>query len=146
MLSESGKNVLLFGCLAASASPKTSGGLFAAYSSTIGSVGFKFGSSTGGSGLLFEIFPKIKTEHGSGAVTGDIPSSSKVNTGKKTVIEYLEDEVDELPYSKFSKATAKVFGEIYHVKAVVLPSSKFVDLIETLGEGFHNEYLTGQLI
>ena len=47
MLSVSGKNVVYFGSLAASASPKSSGGGFAAYSSTSGSEGFKFGSSKG---------------------------------------------------------------------------------------------------
>ena len=60
ILSGSGKNIVSFGSLAASALPKISGGGFAAYSSTSGSGGFKFGSSTGGS--EFETFPKIKTE------------------------------------------------------------------------------------
>ena len=64
MLSVSGKNVLLFGSLAASASPKIRGGGFADYSSTSGSGGFKFGSSKGGS--EFETLTKIKTEHVSG--------------------------------------------------------------------------------
>ena len=43
MFSGSGKNFLSFGYLAASASPKSSGGGFAAYSRTSGSGGFKFG-------------------------------------------------------------------------------------------------------
>ena len=59
MLSGSGKNVISFGSLAASASPKSSGGEFAAYSRTIRSRGFKFGSSKGGSD--FETFSEIKT-------------------------------------------------------------------------------------
>ena len=86
MLSVSGKNLLSFGYLAASVSPKTSSGGFDAYSRTSGSGGFKFGPSAGGSGLLFDIFTEIKTDHVSGAVTGNIPSSSKVKKGKKTVI------------------------------------------------------------
>ena len=33
-------------------------------------------------------------------MTVNIPLSFKGNTGKKTVIEYVEDDVDELPDSK----------------------------------------------
>ena len=143
--SVSDKSALTFGSLAASASPKSSGGGFAAYSSTSGSGGFKFGSSTGKSGFSFETLPEIKTEHVSGAVSGNIPSSPKGKTGEKTVIEDLEDDVDELPDSDSAKAAARVFDEIDNGKAGVLPSSKFVDLIETLGEGFHGEELAGQL-
>ena len=47
MLSGSGKKVVSFGSLDASAPPKISGGGFATYSSTSGSVGFNFGSSKG---------------------------------------------------------------------------------------------------
>ena len=61
MLSGSGNNVVSFVPLSASTSPKSSGGRFAAYSSTIGSGVFKFGSSKGGS--EFETFYEIKTEH-----------------------------------------------------------------------------------
>ena len=61
MLSGSGKNIAPFGSMAASASPKSSGGVFAAYSSTSGSGGFRFGSSKGG--IEFDTFSKIKTEH-----------------------------------------------------------------------------------
>ena len=56
-LSVSSKTVLSFGSLAASALPKISGCRFAAYSSTSGSVGFKFGSSIGLSGLSFDTLP-----------------------------------------------------------------------------------------
>ena len=38
-----------------------------------------------------------------------------------------------------------VRDKIDHRKDGVLPSSKFVDLIETLGEGFHSEELAGHL-
>ena len=82
----SGKNNLSFGSLDASASPKSSGGGFAAYYSTSGSRGFKFESSTGGGGFWFQTFPKIKTEHDSGAVNGNIPLPSKGKTGEKTLI------------------------------------------------------------
>ena len=41
--------------------------------------------------------------------------------------------------------SARVFYEIYHGKAGVLPSSNCVDLIETLEEVFHSEELMGQL-
>ena len=61
MLSVSGKNDASFGSLAASASPKSNGGGFAAYSRTGGSGGFKFGSSKWGSG--FKTLSKIKTEY-----------------------------------------------------------------------------------
>ena len=56
MLSVSGKNVLSFGYLAASASPKSSSGGLVDYYGTSGSVGFKFGLSTGWSGFLFDTF------------------------------------------------------------------------------------------
>ena len=63
-----------------------------------GLEGFKFGSSTGGSGFLFETLPKIKAEYVRGTVTGNIPSSSKDNTGKGTVIEDVKYEIYELTY------------------------------------------------
>ena len=59
------------------------------------------------------------------------------------MIEDVEYDVDELPYSYFSKAAARVFDRIDNGKDGVLPSSKFVDLIETLGEGFHSDDLAG---
>ena len=49
-------------------------------------------------------------------MTGNITSSSKVKTGKNTVTEDVEYDVDELPGSDLSQAN-------------------FVDLIETLGGG-----------
>ena len=64
MLSGSGKNVGSFGSMVARASPKSSGGGLAAYSSTSRSGGFKFGSSKGGG--EFETFSEIKTDHASG--------------------------------------------------------------------------------
>ena len=60
-------------------------------------------------------------------------------------MEDVEDDVDELPYSDFSRPTAGVFGEIDNGKDFFLPYSKFVDLIETLGKGFHSKELAGQL-
>ena len=45
----------------------------------------------------------------------------KVKTIKKTVIEVMEDEIDELPYSDFYKATSRVFDKIDHGKAIGLP-------------------------
>ena len=39
-------------------------------------------------------------------MTGDIPSSSKGKKGEETVIEYVEDEVNELSNSDFSKAAS----------------------------------------
>ena len=94
---------------------------------------------------MFETFTKIKTEHVSGALTGNILSSSKGETGKNTVIKYMEDDIDELPDSKISKAVARGFDEIDNGKADVIPSSKFVDLIGILGEGFNGGELTVQL-
>ena len=73
------------------------------------------------------------------------PPRLKGKTGKKTVIEDVEDDVDELPDSDFDKAAAIVFDKIDHRKDGVLLSSKFVDLIETLGEGFHSEELTSHI-
>ena len=62
-----------------------------------------------------------KNCHVSGAVTGNIPSSYKYKIGTKTVIEDVEDDIDELSDSEFSKTTARVFYEIYNRKAGVLP-------------------------
>ena len=58
-------------------------------------------------------------------MTGNIPSSSKGKTGKNTVIEDVEDDIDELPDSYYAKAAGRVFDEIGHGKAGVLPLSKF---------------------
>ena len=71
-------------------------------------------------------------------MTCNIPSSYMGKTGENTVIEYVEDGVDELPDSDFTKATARVFDKIDSWKDGVLPSSKFVNFIETIGEGFHS--------
>ena len=54
------------------------------------------------------------------------------------MIEDVKDKVDEIPGSDSSRATTIVFDEIYHRKSGVLPLSKSVGLIETLGEGFNN--------
>ena len=108
-------------------------------------VGFKFGSSTGRSRFSFDTWPRIKTKHVSGSMTGHIPSSSKGKTGKKTVIEDMEDGIDELPDSDFSRATVRLFYEIDNGKAGLLPSSKFGDSIQIIGVGFHCEDLVGQL-
>ena len=69
-------------------------------------------------------------------MTGNIPLSYKGKTGKKTAIEDVEDEIDELPDSDFSKSATIIFDKIDNGKDGVLPSSKFVDLIETLGRVF----------
>ena len=61
------------------------------------------------------------------------------------MIEYVEDGVDELPGSDFSKAAAIISDKIYNGKYGVLPSSKFVDLIGTLGDGFHSEDMADHL-
>ena len=61
------------------------------------------------------------------------------------MIEDVEDYVDELPDSYFSKATTIIFDKIDNGKDAVLPSSRFVDLIETLGDGFHSEDLAGHI-
>ena len=74
-------------------------------------------------------------------MTGNIILSSKENTSEKTVTEDMEDDLDELPDSDCVKSVAIVFDKIDNKKDVVLPSSIFVDLIETLGEGFHSEDL-----
>ena len=49
------------------------------------------------------------------------------------MIEDLEDDVYEVSDSDFSKATARVFDKIDHGNYGVIPLSKFVALIETLG-------------
>ena len=59
--------------------------------------------------------------------------------------EDVEDDVDELPDSDFAKAALVIFDKIDNGKDGVLPWSKFVDLIKTLGEGFHSEKLAGHL-
>ena len=45
----------------------------------------------------------------------------------------MEDDVDELPDSDFSKASARVFDKIDNGNYGVLILSKSVDFIETLG-------------
>ena len=96
MLSISGKNSPSFVSLDSITSPKISSGGFADSSSTSGSEGIKFGSSTGGSGFLFETFNKINTDHVSGAMADYVPLQSKGKTDEKTVIEDVEYEVDEI--------------------------------------------------
>ena len=51
------------------------------------------------------------------------------------MIEDAEDDIDELPESDFSKASVRIFDKIDLGEDGVLPSSNFVDLIETLGGG-----------
>ena len=88
---------------------------------------------------------KIKAEHLSGAVTGNIIFPSKGKTFEKTVMEDVEYDVYGLPDSYFSKASARVFDDIDNGKAGVLTPSKFVELIEKLGKGFHDEDLVGHM-
>ena len=78
-------------------------------------------------------------------MTGNIPLLSNDKTGKNTATEDVEDDVDELPDSDFSKATAILLDKIDNSKDGVLPSSKFVNWIETLGDGFHSEDLAVHL-
>ena len=78
-------------------------------------------------------------------MTGNAPLSSKGKIGENTVIEDMEDEVHELPDSNFSKATERVFDRIDIGKADLITSSKSVDMIEKLEEGFHSEYMAGHL-
>ena len=61
------------------------------------------------------------------------------------MIEYMEDDVNGIPDSDFAKAAARVFYKIDHGKDGVLSMSKFVDLNDTLGEGFHSEELLGHM-
>ena len=85
------------------------------------------------------------TEHVSGEWLVISPHHLQGKIGKKTVIENVEDDVDELPDSDFSKAAAIIFDKIDHGKDGALPSSKFVDLIETLGGGLHSEEMAGHM-
>ena len=62
-------------------------------------------------------------------MTGNTPLSSKGNTCEMTVTKYVDDDVDELPYSYFSKAAMRVCDKIENVKDGVYLSSRFVDLI-----------------
>ena len=57
----------------------------------------------------------------------------------------MEDDIDELPDSDFYRGTVRLFYEIDNGKAGLLPSSKFGDLIEIIGVGFHGEDLASQL-
>ena len=61
------------------------------------------------------------------------------------MIEDVEDDVDKLPDSCFSKSAARVFYNIDYGKDSLLPLSKFVDLVETIEEGFHSQDLAGYL-
>ena len=55
--------------------------------------------------------------------------SSKGKTGKKTVIEDVEYDVEELTDSYFSKSATRVSGKIDHGKAGVFPLSTFLTLL-----------------
>ena len=57
----------------------------------------------------------------------------------------MEEDIDELTDSDFSRATVRLFYEIDNGKAGKIPSSKFGDLIEIVGVGFHGDDLAGQL-
>ena len=63
------------------------------------------------------------------------PRRLQGKTGEKTGIEDVEDEIDELPDSDYFKTDAIIVDKINNGKDGVLPPSKFVDLIETLGGG-----------
>ena len=47
------------------------------------------------------------------------------------MIEYVEDNVDELPVPDLSKANTVIFDKIDNGKDGVLPSSKFVDITDS---------------
>ena len=68
-------------------------------------------------------------------MTGNITFSYKGKTGKKTVIEDVDDDKDKVPDTDFDKSVSRVYDKIDHVKDGVLPLSKLVDLIETFGGG-----------
>ena len=68
--------------------------------------------STGESGFLFDTLPEINTYSVRGTVTDNINFLYKGNTRENTVIEDVEDNVDELPDSDFSKSATRVFEEI----------------------------------
>ena len=57
----------------------------------------------------------------------------------------MGDDLDELPDSDFPKSVTILFDKIDNGKDGFLPLSRFFDLIETLGEGFHSEDLVGHL-
>ena len=50
----------------------------------------------------------------------------------------MEDDIYEIPGQYFSKATARVFDKKDNGNTGALPSSKFVYLVETLGEYFND--------
>ena len=60
-------------------------------------------------------------------MTGNIPSSCYVNTRKNILIKDVEDYIDEIPYSYFSKAAVRIFDKIYNGRYGVLPSSISLD-------------------
>ena len=57
----------------------------------------------------------------------------------------MEDDVDELHHSDSSKAAVGASDKINNRKAGVFPLSKFVGLVEALGEGYHGEELVVQM-
>ena len=57
----------------------------------------------------------------------------------------MDDDVDELPDSDFSKSAARLFDKIDNGKAGVIPSLKFVEFIETLCWVFCSTYMEGHL-
>ena len=67
---------------------------------------------------------------------GNIPSSSKGKTGKNNVTEDVENDVDEIPDSDFSKAATRVFDKIDNGKDGVLQPSNLLTLLKQLGRVF----------
>ena len=64
----------------------------------------------------------------------------------KTVIEDVEDDMDELTDSDFAESAIIIFDKIDNGKDIVLTLSKSVDFIEKLGwGGGHSEDLAGHL-
>ena len=78
-------------------------------------------------------------------MTCNVSSYSKGKRVEKTVIEDVEDYVEERLYSDFSKAVKRVLYKTDNGKAGVLLMSKLVYLIEKVGVGFHSEDLAGHL-
>ena len=76
--------------------------------------------------LLENALKSEKNLHCSGAVTGNIPSSSKGKTGENTVIKDVEDDVDEITDSDSSKTAAIIFDEIVNGNFDVLLSSNLL--------------------
>ena len=68
-------------------------------------------------------------------MTGNIHWSAEGKTGKKILIEDVEDDVDELPDSYFFRASVRVFGKYIMGRLVSFHCQSLLTLLKYFGGG-----------